>query len=46
MGHKAQQLFAQNNIQVYMGVNSEDPSVLVEEYLTGQLITGENLCDH
>jgi predicted Fe-Mo cluster-binding NifX family protein len=46
MGQKAQQLFAQNNIEVCMGVYAESPSKLVEQYLNGQLQTGENLCDH
>jgi ATP-binding protein involved in chromosome partitioning len=46
MGQKAQQLFAQNNIEVCMGVDSESPSKLVEQYLNNQLQTGENLCDH
>ena len=46
MGQRAQQLFTQNNIEVCMGVQAESPSALVEEYLTGRLKTGENLCDH
>jgi predicted Fe-Mo cluster-binding NifX family protein len=46
MGQKAQQLFAQNNIEVCMGVSMESPSKLVEQYLNGQLQTGVNLCDH
>lgn len=46
MGQKAQDLFAQNNIEVHMGVNAEDPAQLVEEYINGSLQTGQNLCDH
>ena len=46
MGTKAQQLFAQNNIEVFMGINSENPTILVEQYLNKQLQGGENLCDH
>ena len=46
MGHKAQELFAQNNIEVHIGVNSESPRKLIEYYLNNQLKTGENLCDH
>ena len=46
MGPKAHQLFQQNNIEVFMGVNSEQPKKLVENYLSNQLKTGENLCDH
>jgi hypothetical protein len=45
MGINAQQLFAQNSIEVFMGVNSDSPSVLVENYFNNQLVTGENLCD-
>ena len=33
------------NIEVYMGVNSDSPSKLVENYMNNQLSTGENLCD-
>ncbi len=46
MGIKAQDLFKQNNIEVYIGVGSESPEVLVEQYLKNQLQSGENLCDH
>lgn len=45
MGVRAQDLFAQNNIEVYMGINAETPQKLVEQYLNNQLQTGENLCD-
>ncbi len=46
MGMKAQQLFTQNNIEVCIGVDSDSPQKLVEQYLKGQLQTGQNLCDH
>lgn len=46
MGQRAQDLFTQNNIEVCMGVDAETPSQLVEQYLNGQLQTGDNLCDH
>ena len=46
MGHKAQDLFAQNNIEVCMGVIDGSPRSLVEQYLNRQLQTGQNLCDH
>ncbi len=46
MGQKAQELFAQNSIEVCIGVNAASPSQLVEQYLNSQLKTGENLCDH
>jgi predicted Fe-Mo cluster-binding NifX family protein len=46
MGMRAQQLFAQNGIQVVTGAPCEDPTALVEAYLAGTLDTGSNLCDH
>ena len=46
MGHKAQDLFTQNNIEVCMGVAGGSPGSLVDQYLKKQLQTGQNLCDH
>lgn len=46
MGQKARDLFAQNNIEVCIGVDSGSPTDLVDKYLKGQLQTGQNLCDH
>ncbi len=46
MGMKAQEIFAENNIEVFMGINSENPELLVEQYLQNQLESGKNLCDH
>ncbi len=46
MGMKAQEIFARNNIEVFMGIHSEDPAKLVEQYLADQLESGNNLCDH
>ena len=46
MGVKAQDLFAQNNIEVCIGVSSDSPRNLVEQYLKNQLQTGQNICDH
>ena len=46
MGVKAQDLFAQNNIEVCVGVASSAPQILVTQYLQGQLQTGQNICDH
>lgn len=46
MGQKAQDLFAQNNIQVHMGVQNGTPASLVQDYFSNQLQTGQNLCDH
>ena len=46
MGIKAQDLFAENNIEVCLGVSGDSPQYLVEQYLDSQLQTGQNLCDH
>jgi len=46
MGQKAQDLFAQNKIEVFMGVLTGTPAKLVEDYFSKQLQTGKNLCDH
>ena len=46
MGQKAQDIFTENMIEVFMGVGSEEPKKLVETYLNNQLQAGDNLCDH
>jgi len=46
MGARAQELFAQNGIQVVVGAPAEAPDALVAAYLAGTLKAGENLCDH
>lgn len=46
MGQKAQDLFAQNNIEVYMGVSADTPTELAEKYIGNNLDTGENQCTH
>ncbi len=46
LGVKAQELFTQNNIEVFIGINSDSPEKLVEQYLQDQLQSGQNLCDH
>lgn len=46
MGQRAQQLFAQNEIKVVVGAASDTPENLVQAYLSGSLVSGQNLCDH
>jgi predicted Fe-Mo cluster-binding NifX family protein len=46
MGRRAQELFASNNIAVLVGAQGNSPQQLVTAYLTGNLETGENCCDH
>jgi len=46
MGRRAQQLFAQNGIEVVVGAPEQNPEELVQAYIQGSLQTGDNLCDH
>jgi len=46
MGQRAQQLFAENNIDVVVGAPDNEPKELISQYLTGRLQCGQNLCDH
>jgi Mrp family chromosome partitioning ATPase/predicted Fe-Mo cluster-binding NifX family protein len=46
MGQRAQQLFAQNQIQVVVGAPAESPEDLVSAYLNDTLQVGDNICDH
>ena len=46
MGQRAQQLFAQNDIEVIVGAASGSPEELVSTYLEDTLKTGDNICDH
>jgi predicted Fe-Mo cluster-binding NifX family protein len=46
MGQRAQQLFAERDIKVFVGAPVAEPKTLVETYLEGNLVSGENACDH
>ncbi|MBN2291509.1 MAG: NifB/NifX family molybdenum-iron cluster-binding protein [Pirellulales bacterium] len=46
MGQRAQNIFAQQNIQVIVGVPAAPPETVVRAYLDGKLRSGENFCDH
>lgn len=46
MGHKAQDLFHQNNIDVIIGIEGGTPEELASHFLNDQLSSGKNLCDH
>jgi predicted Fe-Mo cluster-binding NifX family protein len=46
MGQRAQGLFAQQNIGVVVGATSGTPEEIVEAYLNGTLVSGDNICDH
>jgi len=46
MGPRAQDLFKQNGIQVVVGCPPAPPEILVGAFLSGELVTGDNACDH
>ncbi len=46
MGSRAQNLFAENEIEVFIGVSSISLKDLVKTYLENKLESGNNLCDH
>lgn len=46
MGSRAKGLFAERNIDVVVGASPNDPESVVNAYLAGALVTGENVCDH
>ena len=46
MGQRAQQLFAEQGVKVMVGASCETPERLVEDYLSGKLQLGANICDH
>lgn len=46
MGRRAQDLFAEQGIQVVVGAPAAAPEQLVGDYLAGTLRVGENICDH
>ena len=46
MGGHAQALFAQQGVKVLAGCPSATPEQIVNDYLNGTLVQGENGCDH
>jgi len=46
MGQRAKQLFSELNITVVTGALCEDPDRIVQWFLSGDLRTGANVCDH
>jgi ATP-binding protein involved in chromosome partitioning len=46
MGARAKELFDQNGIKVVTGAPMDSPESLVNQYLSDNLITGDNACDH
>jgi len=46
MGRRAQDIFAERNIRVLVGVPPGEPENIVRNYLDDKLQSGKNLCDH
>ncbi len=46
MGGRAQQLFAQYDVEVVVGAPAKTPEEVVADYLQGSLQGGQNFCDH
>jgi len=46
MGQRAQNFFQQYGIEVMVGVSPDSPEKIVENYMDGILVAGENVCDH
>ena len=46
MGSRAQSLFQQHRIGVVVGAMESDPEKAVLNFLSGQLATESNICDH
>lgn len=46
MGMQAQNLFEGQGIAVIVGAPAKTPAELVEDYLAGRLVSGQNVCDH
>jgi predicted Fe-Mo cluster-binding NifX family protein len=46
MGPRAIDLLQQNNIGVVLGAAESDPEKVVLRYLSGDLVTEDNICDH
>jgi predicted Fe-Mo cluster-binding NifX family protein len=46
MGKRAQQLLEEKGIDVIIGAPMDSPESLINQYLSGTLVTGANICDH
>ena len=46
MGARAKDLFAEQGVEVVVGARAGDPEQVVRSYLSGTLVTGDNVCDH
>jgi predicted Fe-Mo cluster-binding NifX family protein len=46
MGQRAQTIFVSNNINVTVGASGEAPEDIINDFLSGSLVVGSNVCDH
>jgi len=46
MGTRAQQFFQQYGIKVVVGALAENPEKVALQWIKGELVTGDNVCDH
>lgn len=46
MGSRAQAIFQENGIRVVTGAAVDSPESLVNQYMSNNLVTGQNVCDH
>jgi predicted Fe-Mo cluster-binding NifX family protein len=46
MGQRALSLFTEKGIKVIIGAPNREPEGLVQEFLAGSLVSGQNGCDH
>jgi len=46
MGSRAKSLFEEKGIEVVVGAPCETPERVVEQFLSGELALGDNVCDH
>ncbi len=46
MGSRAQELLVREGIKFIIGAPEDNPEAIVNSYLAGSLVAGENICDH
>lgn len=46
IGERAQEMLKQNGIEVVVGAPMDTPESLANQYLSGTLLSGSNICDH
>jgi len=46
MGDQAQQLLREKGIEVILGAPMDSPESIAHQFLSGSLVTGNNVCDH